>query len=178
MGGAYTKNFDVLIGNIETLGTNGIKKLSVVADNIADFIKEELLKNIAVVDEHTLEELANMGHPYGYKGGESQHIETRITSRESGLPHEEPLIHSQSGKLKDAVKTIRANSYARVVMGAGVDPEQVEYIKYLVHGTSKMIARPVFSYTWQKVRVDVLKRLKTGLAKSLSSKNQSKYRAK
>lgn len=180
MGNVYTKNFDVLIENISALSEKGLTKLEIVANEITDEIQNELLKNIAVEDEHTLSVLAEMGHPYAT--GEYANISDKSISREGkvgsiALPHAEPLIHKQSGRLSEGVKKLTIVNGNRVIMAAYVNESEVPYIKYLVYGTSKMIPRPVFVYTWNKIRDRIITRLKYGLSKALSARNQSNYKA-
>ena len=179
MGNAYTNNFDVLIKNLEDLGSDAMQKFEIVADETIAYMKEELTKNIAVEDEHTLKVLEEMGHPYGYHGGESQNIDSQITSRSGGsvgLPHEEPLIHHQGVRegntIKDAIKTFKLLEGSRLIMAVYVDEKIAPHIKYVVNGTSKMVPRPVFTYTWQKIRGFCLAKVKNGLTRSISARKK------
>lgn len=182
MSGTRLQNFDVVIENIETLGDNLLEKLNIVSDETVDYMKAELLKNIAVEDEHTLEELKRLGHPYGYKGGESQDIDSGITSRngkailehytESGTPHNDPLIHKQSGNLEEAVNTFKLLEKDRLILAVYVDESKAPYIKYLVDGSTKMIPRPVFSFTWQRIKDFCLAKVRNGLTQALSARGK------
>lgn len=169
------KNFDKVIANIQTLKSNAVKRLRRTSEELTEYMYNELMKDIAVEDGHTLKELKKMGHPYGFKGGEYQSLETGVTSRNKeisreSLPHAEPIIHKQGGRLASNVKKITFISSTKIIMRTYVDEKSVPYIKWLVHGSTKMVARPVFIYTWQRIRKECLTRLKYGLNKSLSTK--------
>lgn len=151
--GKYTKvtNYDNVMANLMGLQQKVINAIESEANNITDYMEEELKKDIAVLDGHTLEELAKMGHPYA--------------EREPNPPHLEPVIHTQKGKLLRAVKQIMSINRRGGYLKVYVDELDVPYIKWLVNGTTKMIARPVFQYTWSRIRENCIDRLETVLRK-------------
>jgi len=141
-----------------------------IANNISSMIYDELMKDIALLDGHTLKVLAEMGHPYAT--GEYSNLATGQLMRkgrltQQPLPHVEPFIHKQSGNLADNVERVIDISKSRIVMGAKVDESKVPYIAFLVHGTTKMVPRPVFIYCWSRIKDKVLKKLEEELRNAL-----------
>jgi hypothetical protein len=164
-----------LLKNSETITSKtasivNVAKFQAIGSVISSIIYEELMKDLALVDEHTLEKLKQMGHPYGV--GEYSDLATGNTMRsgklsKSPLPHVDPAIHRQSGNLADSVEKVVNISRTKAVFGAVVNEGKAPYIKFLVHGTTKMVPRPVFVYCWNRIRDNVLKRLEEELRNAL-----------
>lgn len=82
-------------------------------------------------EDHTLRELALMGHPYGFTHPQEIHD-----------PDE--LVHLQSGKYRDALRKISPRgSFGEIVEGEiNIDDSQAELDRWIQEGSSKMRARP------------------------------------
>lgn len=89
----------------------------------ADKVEERLKENTGLVD-HTLKQLAALGHPYGRRN--PQEI------------HDPPwLVHRQTGNLQDHIRIIKENSD---IYDIGVDPI-VPYLDKVIEGSALMVPR-------------------------------------
>ena len=158
--GVKVTNLDVVIANLNDLKNIGRKKFDKVADDVIDYMHTELEKDIALYDRHTLQVLAEMGHPYA-------------KNNEKIPPHVKPFIHTQSGNLKQHIKNYKVISGQRAIMAVYVDEKEVPYIKWLVEGSSIMVPRPVFDFTWNRIKKVCIARVKAGISEAIGSKNQS-----
>jgi len=111
-----------MIGPIETAKMNN---RIIVAGNIL----ESAVKDHASNTDHTLKELADMGHPYS----------NRYTA-DSG-PHPDDIVHSQSGTLLANIEKNQNLNTVRASVEVGVSKSNVPYIGYLINGTSKQRPR-------------------------------------
>ena len=164
---------DTIRNNINNLPINFLKNFEFVAQQITEYMFEELKNNMDLTD-HTLQELAKMGYPYGT--GEHSNISTQEVMRKEKLttqplPHTDPLIHTQgtknSNNLLEHVKKYCEVTENRAIMAAYVLEKDVPYIKFLVHGTVNMIPRPVFMFTWNKIRDSVLQKVEKYIVETL-----------
>jgi hypothetical protein len=128
-------------------------KIENKSNSILAYMEKELKKDIGRTD-YSLKQLADMGHPYGIGKSEGR----------SPVPHAEPLIHTQSGNLLASVKTSKFISRTRGHLKVYISASDVEYVKWLVHGTSRMIGRNVFGYTWSRIKDKVIKDTKKMLS--------------
>lgn len=130
------KNTELVIRNIHRFGDGFMKHVNKGMKVISGMLKEEIQQNISLQD-HSLESLRRLGHPYRI-GGE-------------GLHHPESYkVHLQSGKLVGSLKqgveeasidfmTLKAGAWA------GVDESIAPHALHVFFGTSKMIPRDFLS---------------------------------
>lgn len=95
----------------------------------AGAIMETAIKDQASLTDHTLKQLADMGHPYS----------TRYAV-DSG-PHPDNMVHTQSGTLLANIEKNQDLNMVRSTVEVGVSEDQVPYIGDLITGTSKMRPR-------------------------------------
>ncbi len=90
-----------------------------------DIYRKGVLEQVGLIDEHTLDELANMGHPYG-------------VTKPRDFPHKDEIVHKQSGALVMGFRVMKVREDKTMSIGLS---HTVPYIKYLIYGTSKMRPR-------------------------------------
>jgi hypothetical protein len=130
---ATVRNVEVVAAGLKD-STNGVIKaafLGVIAALVR--VHEDSVKIISA-DDHTLKQLAAMGHPYGHKHPQIIHS-----------PDE--TVHIQSGDYIAALKVQKPSSYAdrEIIEGhVGImgDAEQEKVDRWLQLGTPAMRARP------------------------------------
>ncbi len=106
----------------------------------AEVLQEKMQENASLTD-HTLKDLAAMGHPYSV--------------RNPANPHDPPyLIHEQTGDLKNQIEI--TESPKGFSLTVGVDGDKVPYLPYLIHGTSKMIPRNFISESYREALPDMI----------------------
>ncbi len=116
------------------------KKLKSKLEKAAEVLQEKMKENASLTD-HTLKDLAAMGHPYSLSNPAN--------------PHDPPyLIHEQTGTLKDNIEITSSPQKFRVTVG--VDEDKVHYIPYLIYGTSKMIARDFLSGSFKEALPEMI----------------------
>jgi len=91
---------------------------------IADRLEARMKENASLTD-HSLKDLRRLGYPYSAKRPRN--------------PHTPPyLVHAQSGELSKAIESNIINQYRIQV---GVDEAKAPYIRHIVYGTERMLAR-------------------------------------
>jgi HK97 gp10 family phage protein len=150
-GTVIIRGLENVIRNMEQVTPELEQRLDAATKKAGDVL-EKTVKEFAEIEDHTLKELAEMGHPYSYN-----------FSTDAG-PHPDEIVHRQSGKLYDNIEKIVRRSGRRFIVACGVDENKVEYIKYLINGTSKMRSRDFLGWAWLKCRNEVLGIIKHGLA--------------
>lgn len=107
----------------------------------ADLLEMKMKDNASLTD-HTLKDLADLGHPYSV--------------RDPNNPHSPPyLIHEQTGNLKNNIEQFKSEKGFRI--SVGVDENKVFYIPYLILGTEKMISRDFITETFNEVLPEIRK---------------------
>lgn len=104
---------------------------------VAKQYKAQVIKNISL-DDHTLEELRKLGHPYAAKGG-------------SGLHGTDALVHQQTRKLKQSIRASEPEELTSRRFSVFVTSD-VPYMPYLLHGTSRMRARPFHEKSFNEIK--------------------------
>lgn len=156
-------------GRIEIRGVETVvKNMSELTDELKVEFEKSLkyvggvlhkkVKEKAGLTDHTLEDLADLGHPY------SKRFPT-----DSG-PHKDELVHKQGNLLSENIEKISIIKKDVIVMAVGVDEKKVPYIKYLIKGTSKMRPRDFLGHAWSENKDDLFKMLKAGLVKGVKSR--------
>lgn len=111
------------------------RKVLAQLEMAADIVEEKMVENASLTD-HTLKDLAKLGHPYSL--------------RNTANPHDPPyLVHEQTGNLKSSIE--RTSSPKGFRVSIGVDEDKVPYLPYLILGTSKMIARDFITESFNEV---------------------------
>lgn len=117
------------------------KKAKARLEEAANVLEEKMIENASLTD-HTLKDLARLGHPYSV--------------RNPANPHDPPyLIHEQTGNLKNNIERTRSPKGFKI--SVGVDEDKVFYIPYLILGTSKMIPRNFIEETFNEVLPEMRK---------------------
>ena len=136
----YIKGIDIMVMNlnrtaefVSSAAYDGIKKVGKIIDSA-------IKKNIRLTD-HSLRDLAAMGHPYARQ-------------RPQMIHSPEYLVHKQSGDLlssfySDDIENYSGKSVAHV---AGVNEAVAPHARYVVMGTSKMVPRNFLGGTLQEKR--------------------------
>lgn len=93
---------------------------------IAVDYKKQVDKNLSL-DDHTLEELRQMDHPYG-------------VGKPENVPHDDRMVHEQTGQLKKSIqsKPPEETTSRRFTVFITTDSP---YAPYLIYGTSRMRPR-------------------------------------
>lgn len=122
------EGLDNVLNNIRNIIPSEIAKVNSRLSSAGDILEKNVKQNASLTD-HTLEQLAKMGHPYS----------TRFAP-DSG-PHPDNIVHNQSGTLYDAIQ--RNDNLSDIVSSVevGVSENDVSYIKDLIVGTPKMRPR-------------------------------------
>lgn len=119
-----------------------IRTVNKTMKNVADILNKKIEDNISL-DDHSLEDLRKLGHPYARRSPVGIHTPSY-------------QVHKQSGRLKDSQFSGTTN--AQVLSGkleatayAGLDANRAKHAEYIIFGTSKMIPRPVLEGSKQEV---------------------------
>ena len=127
---------DVVIKNIDRFAGGFLNHVNKVMETVRKSVDDEITSNMSLTD-HSLSDLASMGHPYSTSGGGGR------------VPHSpEWLIHKQSGRLLQSKSSgiDKADiNFGKLTSRAWVklNSDQVKYAEYIIWGTSKMIPRDV-----------------------------------
>lgn len=110
-------------------------------------------KNISISD-HSLEDLADMGHPYASRAPQRIHTPSY-------------QVHTQSGELKsgkfsgtDKASILGGQLSARAYVGIS---DTVKHAPFIVYGTSKMVPRDFLIGSLGEVRDEIWETLKRSL---------------
>lgn len=129
----------VIAENIKKFGAGFQAKTKKIMGEVVDILDYDITQHMNISD-HTLKELAELGHPYASRHG----------SR--GLPIHDPywIIHTQGGRLlsskKKGVSDVGiVNGQLKVTGWVGLDETVAYYALYVIWGTSKMIPRDPLS---------------------------------
>jgi hypothetical protein len=165
MGGYVTeRNFEMVIKNMQNISPARSAKLLASMNVAGDVLENKVLEKAALTD-HSLKDLAKMGHPYGYKSGDSMKIgdKSKMTGSTDSGPHPDEFVHRQSSNLYNNIERVVELEGDRAIVAVGVDEKKVYYLPYLIHGTSKMRPRDFLGHAWVEVRETVIKIIKYGL---------------
>jgi HK97 gp10 family phage protein len=95
-------------------------------EEIAVNYKKQVDKNLSL-DDHTLEQLRQMDYPYA-------------VDKTTNVPHDDRLIHEQSGELRKSIKSSRPEQTTSRRFTVYVTTDS-PYAPYLIYGTSRMRPR-------------------------------------
>ena len=122
---------DVLAKNIVKFTTGFLREVNIDMQKAEIILKGKIKTNISNT-EFSQRDLAKMGHPYSRRNPKSIHDPEYTVHRQSG----NMLSNLKSGTVKASVMSGRLDAEAF----AGID-DNVDYAKYVIYGTSKMVPR-------------------------------------
>lgn len=118
--------------------------------------RDEAAKLISASD-HSLKELAEMGHPYA--------------AAHPAPPHSDPIVHVQTGAYLAALTVTPPVGYDNDIVEGKVSIEGDEDMKrldrWIQEGTLKMVARPYFAKVIETAGPDISKRMQMMLKRAL-----------
>ncbi len=109
---------------LEGLRVSVTKNSKAALKEAAEEVREQIVENASLAD-HSLDDLARLGHPYSVERGGTLHTPSF-------------LVHRQSGQLRRNVEKKQVNQFT---FDIGVDPNRVPYILAVVLGTRFLVAR-------------------------------------
>ncbi len=115
---------------------------------LAGLIAEEAVRQQAELTDHSLEDLAILGHPYA-----------KIYPADSPPHNDDSLLHIQSGYLFANIDRVEDFNSTKSSVAVGVSPDRVPYIEDLMHGNTKMRPRPFIQRAWSKHKDEVIRAL-------------------
>jgi hypothetical protein len=161
MGGRIEmRNLDVVLRNITNLPAEIVKeKIGPAAGKVSEEL-DKTIKKYAELTDHSLDDLARMGHPYAryIRNGSGKIV--GMKSEDSG-PHPDEFVHKQSGTLYNNIEKVIDESKAEHIrILGGVSKSKVPYIDYLLDGTSKMRSRDFEGHAFQECKDKLVSTLK------------------
>jgi len=147
----------IVARNILRYGGGFLKTVDLAMKEVRFLLEAQVRRNISRKD-YSLEELAELDHPFAKRHGER------------GKPIYDPywMVHTRTGKLKSSVKsgTEKALVSGGALMASAfvqLDATVASHAAYVVYGTSRMIPRPVLTGSLDQVSGEALGLLKTKL---------------
>ncbi len=127
------RGVDIVVEGLEHV-TNGVRKAAMLGVIEALQVAHGHAHEMISASDHSLADLALMGHPYGFVHPQVIH-------------EPDEIVHAQSGEYLDALKVQKPRSYAdgAIVEGeVGIDPDNAAMQtldNFIQNGTVKMRAR-------------------------------------
>jgi len=136
-----SSNFKRAIKELSSKGLDAIYKPALSAGGAV--LKNEIRKSIALND-HTLKDLEDMGHPYARRGGQIK------------IHGGQPLVHTRSGRMIAALRVKVTNSRN---VRIGFDDAIAPHARYVISGTKVMLPRDVFRFVYldEKKSISIVK---------------------
>lgn len=157
---------DVVSKNIVIFGGRFLEEVNRDMDQARVLLDKAIEKNISLQD-HTLEDLASLGHPYAKRAPQELHV--------PGYQ-----VHTQSGELKsgkfsgtDKASVSGGRLEARAYVGIS---DSVKHAPFVVFGTSKMVPRDFLVGSLGEVRMQIWEVLKRSLNQAVVSFNGEETR--
>lgn len=126
---------ETIARNIKQFGGGFLNHVEKTMKKAVERLDTDIKENMSLTD-HTLKDLANLGHPYARRHGEAG----------AGVHNPNWLVHKQSGRLLKSRK--KGVSEASIISGrlqvsgfVMLDDSVAPYASAVVWGTSKMIPR-------------------------------------
>lgn len=119
-------------------------------EEVAKNYKKQVDKNISL-DDHTLQELARMGHPYA-------------VGKPENTPHDDRMVHEQTGRLRNSIKIhpVEETTSRRFTVYISSDaPEAM----YLIYGTIRMRPRRFHEKAFNEIKSEYWKPITERLKK-------------
>lgn len=114
----------------------------------ATTLENQIIRNATLTD-HTLKDLADLGHPYSKVAPFNPHPDKP-----------DYLVHTQSGRLQDNIRQVKEG---RDAIAVGVNPGPViddngkQYLNDVIEGTSKMVGRNFIHESFNEVQEEIFK---------------------
>lgn len=156
-GTVYVKGLDSITISLKNLHPGQDPHLRAVMTESANDI-EKAVKEKASLTDHSLKDLARMGHPYGHGGSP---------------PHPDELVHIQSGKLVESIYSSIMITDTKASVTCGVLESDVPYIKPLIYGTSRMRPRDFLGHAWVEVKPKTIQKIKSGIIAGIKSRTKT-----
>ena len=133
------------------------KSLNRVLTSSVDLLSKGVKKNIGLTC-HSLERLAEMGHPYAVRNPFNPHPGGPVY-----------LVHKQSGNLISSMRSgVTHLPGSGVYTGyVGVDETEAPYARYVIMGTRKMVARNFLTGSLDEVRDEIFNKFINGLRQTI-----------
>lgn len=125
---ARVEGLNAVISNIRNIIPKETTKMNARL-SAAGAVVEKSVKNHASLTDHSLADLAAMGHPY-----------SKRYPADSG-PHPDNEVHNQSGTLLAAVEKVEDLNQIHSTIEVGVREENVPYIEALIAGKGRQRPR-------------------------------------
>lgn len=125
---ARIEGLNTVLANIRNIIPAEVAKMNARIANAGNIV-ETVVKEQASLTDHTLKQLAEMGHPYS----------TRYPV-DSG-PHPDAFVHKQSGMLYNNIEKEEDLNDTYSTVAVGVSEEKVPYVRDLITGTSRQRPR-------------------------------------
>ena len=106
-------------------------------EEIAKNYKNQIVKNISL-DDHTLQELRQLGYPYSTKQPENS-------------LHDDRMVHEQSGDFKKSIKSSRPEETTSRRFTVYVTSDS-PIAPYLIYGTSRMRPRRFHEKAYEEIK--------------------------
>ena len=149
---------NIVAKNIIAFGKKFLAEVNDDMERVRFVLDAAVTRNISLTD-HTLKDLADMGHPYSRRSGTSLHDPNYQVHRQSG-----DLLR---GKFS-GVETANIIS-GTLDAAAWVGIQGVDYAVHLVFGTSKMLPRDFLRGSLSEVREEALNILRRSLNNAVVS---------
>lgn len=118
-----------LLQNLSRVAETETAKMNSRVELAGEVLYDAVRKQASLTD-HSLKDLANLGHPYS----------TKFPA--DGKPHgDDTLVHIQKGKLYNNIEKQSDIGTLRSSVAVGVSRSKVDYIDDLMTGTTKMRPR-------------------------------------
>lgn len=150
---------ETIASNILLYTKGFLREVNVDMVKIEKKLKSTIKTNISNT-EHSLKDLAKMGHPYSRARPGKVHTPDYIVHRQTG----EMLKGLKSGTKAAGLSSgkLKAEAFAGIA-------DNVEHAKYVIFGTSKMVPRDFLRGSLNEIRKKVFQILKRSLNKTTIS---------
>lgn len=158
---------ETLAKNILAFGGGFKSQVNAAMEDVRGILDDRVKKNIGLKD-HSLKDLARMGHPYAKRAPQAIHSPSYQVHEQSG-----DLMKSRYSGVNKADIT-GGRLFARAYVG--LDPEKAPHALDVVYGTSKMVPRDPLVGSLGEVKERVLQSIKVPLRGAVVNFNGKKVR--
>lgn len=171
MGGrVFVQNQDLVIKGLRNLLPKEQQRLQAVSDYAINLLYARTMEK-ASLEDHTLEQLRNMGYPYAKYFRSKEGVTPR--AEDSG-PHPDEFVHIQSGLLTQNIEKYVGIRDGKLVIMVAIHKSKVPYIHWLIEGTEVMRPRDFLGHTWKEVGPDIIALVKGGVQPGKGSRGTVK----
>lgn len=144
---------DVMAKNLKTFENKFLQSVTQGMQKVMEILDEAVTRNISLTD-HSLIDLALMGHPYASRSPQRIHVPSYQVHIQSG--------EMLAGKVKGVDDAEEIGGQLITAAWVGI-LESVEHAKYVVYGTTRMVPRDFLHGSLLEVKEQVLAILRTKL---------------